>query len=97
MNFLLVFLLYLPLVFSFSLGSLVSSALDFVPIVGNSKIFVGVPQFAKKVGKIKIANNFEKVGVSSMVKVSNIVKFVFKTVKIFFKLGKEENKDNEDM
>ena len=35
MVFVLVFLLYLPSVFSFSLGSLVSSALDFIPVVGN--------------------------------------------------------------
>ena len=37
MFFVLIFLLYLPSAFSFSLGSLVSSALDFVPIVGNFK------------------------------------------------------------
>ena len=35
MVFVLVFLLYLPSVFSFSLGSLVSSALDIIPVVGN--------------------------------------------------------------
>ena len=140
MNFLLVFLLYLPWVFSFSLGSLVSSALDLVPVVGNlkslieaiiekdmitgeelseaeialihggnylkiakhfmnrPKIFVGVPILKQKMGKVKIANsNFAKVGERAIVKVSNIVKFVFKTAKTFFKLGKEDNKDNEDM
>ena len=37
MVFVLVFLLYLPSAFTFSLESLVSSALDFVPIVGNLK------------------------------------------------------------
>ena len=37
MFFVLIFLLYLPSAFSFSFGTLVSSALDFVPIVGNFK------------------------------------------------------------
>ena len=37
MFFVLIFLLYLPSAFSFSLGNIVSSALDFVPIVGNFK------------------------------------------------------------
>ena len=37
MVFVLIFLLYLSSTFSFSIGSLVSSALDFVPIVGNFK------------------------------------------------------------
>ena len=37
MVFVLMFLLYLPSAFSLSLGSLVSSALDFIPVVGNLK------------------------------------------------------------
>ena len=37
MFFVLIFLLYLPSAFSFSLGSLVSSALDFVPVIENFK------------------------------------------------------------
>ena len=37
MFFVLIFLLYLPSAFSFSLGNIVSSALDFVPIVENFK------------------------------------------------------------
>ena len=40
MFFVLIFLLYLPSAFSFSIGSLVSSALDFVPIVGNFKSII---------------------------------------------------------
>ena len=37
LNLILVFLLYLPLIFSIQIGNLVSSALDFVPGVGNVK------------------------------------------------------------
>ena len=146
MNIVLVFLLYLPSVFSFSLGSLASSALDFVPIVGNLKslseaitgkdmltgeelseaeralsFFGAIPggnylknakhlkngqkflkaaQRAQKVGKMKNAINFAKAGARAMAKgnkVSNTVKNVFKAAKTFFKLGKEEINDNEDM
>ena len=39
MNCILVFLFCLPSVFSFSLGNVVSFALDFVPYVGNLKNF----------------------------------------------------------
>ena len=146
MNIVLVFLLYLPSVFSFSLESLASSALDFVPVVGNLKSlseaiigkdmitgedlseaeralslfgaipggnylknakhlkngqkFVNAPKIAPKVGKMKNAINFAKAGARAMAKgnkVSNTVKNLFKAAKTFFKLGKEENKDNEDM
>ena len=133
-NFLLVFLLYLPLVFSFSLGSLASSALDFIPVVGNLKslseaftgkdiitgeelseteralFFVGVipgGNYLKNAKRLKNRQTIfvggpcpqiaQKAGSRVMAKVSKIVKFVFKTAKTFFKLGKEENKDNEDM
>ena len=37
LNLILVFLLYLPLIFSIQIGNLISSALDFVPGVGNVK------------------------------------------------------------
>ena len=40
MVFVLMFLFYLPSAFSFSLGSLVSSVLDFVPVVGNFKSLI---------------------------------------------------------
>ena len=135
-NFLLVFLLYLPLVFSFSLGSLASSALDFIPVVGNLKSlsealtgkdiiteelseteralsFFGVlpgGNYLKNAKRLKNRQTIfvggpcpqiaQKAGSRVMAKVSKIVKFVFKTAKTFFKLGKEENKvnkDNEDM
>ena len=39
LNLILVFLFYLPLIFSIQIGNLVSSALDFVPGVGNLKSF----------------------------------------------------------
>ena len=146
MVFVLIFLLYLSSTFSFSIGSLVSSALDFVPIVGNFKslseaitgkdmitgedlseaeralsLFGAIPggnylknakhlkngqkflkaaQRAQKVGKMKNAINFAKAGARAMTKankVSNTVKNVFKASKTFLKLGKEDNKDNEDM
>ena len=146
MNIVLVFLLYIPSVFSFSLGSLASSALDFVPVVGNLKSlseaiigkdiitgeelseteralsffgaipggnylknakhlkngqnFVNGPKIAQKVGKMKNAINYAKAGARAMAKgnkVSNTVKNLFKAAKTFFKLGKEENNDNEDM
>ena len=133
-NFLLVFLLYLPLVFSFSLGSLASSALDFIPVVGNLKslseaftgkdiitweelseteralFFVGVipgGNYLKNAKRLKNRQTIfvggpcpqiaQKAGSRVMAKVSKIVKFVFKTAKTFFKLGKEENNDNENM
>ena len=146
MFFVLIFLLYLPSAFSFSLGNIVSSALDFVPVVGNFKslteaitgkdmitgedlseaeralsLFGAIPggnylknakhlkngqkflkaaQRAQKVGKMKNAINFAKAGARAMTKankVSNTVKNVFKASKTFLKLGKEDNKDNEDM
>ena len=37
LNLLLIFLFYLPLIFSFEMRNLVSSALDFIPGVGNAK------------------------------------------------------------
>ena len=40
MVFVLMFLFYLPSAFSFSLGSLVSSVLDFVPVVGSFKSLI---------------------------------------------------------
>ena len=131
-NFLLVFLLYLTLVFSFSLGSLASSALDFIPVVGNLKslsealtgkdiitgeelseteralFFVGVipgGNYLKNAKRLKNRQTIfvggpcpqiaQKAGSRVMAKVSKIVKFVFKTAKTFFKLGKEENKVNK--
>ena len=146
MFFVLIFLLYLPSAFSFSLGNIVSSALDFVPIVGNFKslseaitgkdmitgedlseaeralsLFGAIPggnylknakhlkngqkflkaaQRAQKVGKMKNAINFAKAGARAMTKankLSNTVKNVFKASKTFLMLGKEENKDNEDI
>ena len=130
-NFLLVFLLYLPLVFSFSLGSLSSSALDSIPVVGNLKSlsealtgkdiiteelseteralsFFGVlpgGNYLKNAKRLKNRQTIfvggpcppiaQKAGSRVMAKVSKIVKFVFKTAKTFFKLGKEENKVNK--
>ena len=49
---------------------------------------------------MKNAIKFTKAGARAMTKankVSNTMKNVFKAAKTFFKLGKEENKDNEDM
>ena len=68
----------------------------------NGQNFVNGPKIAQKVGKMKNAFNFAKPGARARAmskgnKLSNTVKNVFKAAKTFFKLGKEENKDNEDM
>ena len=65
----------------------------------NGQKFLKAAQRAQKVGKMKNAINFAKAGARAITKankVSNTVKNVFKASKTFLKLGKEENKDNED-
>ena len=66
----------------------------------NGQKFLKAAQRAQKVGKMKNAINFAKAGARAMTKankLSNTVKNVFKASKTFLMLGKEENKDNEDM